>query len=421
MGRVFPLVFPRAIFAHCSARLDLQMFMLNIVIGAMLTVPLLAVSTITAGSTSTTLNGLLGFDSCRARWVAEHLAHPRAAFRDGRRIFLSHRLRRELPWLSEFRKVHHSAPVLNPWRVPAAHDGSARRWRVCRCRDGRHVQHLPLWLHGGDRTFDVMGCTAAYVFSLAGAHLRHSHIWLGYPGWLSCLLISRTASDPSQLRAPTSRIQLRHIFRCETRWPARCTCRSSESRSRWASEGEHGAYSSLAGLYVFRFTARQSSCDCYSGSPRGYGSCKQRRASTVGQSPAWHDGTLLAAGALWAATPTDHDTVKKSAPLRSPAAKTSKKRLTLKEAQAQGLDEHPYRRIRNTLYTAKGEKALGLRRRKRLSAFQSSKISASRHRRTYDVKGGGRLGAKAGRIIGSDAVVNARYPHPAYRGPIGLA
>jgi len=47
-------VFPRPIYAYRSARLDIQVFMLSIVLGAVLLTPLVAISTITAGWTSMT-------------------------------------------------------------------------------------------------------------------------------------------------------------------------------------------------------------------------------------------------------------------------------------------------------------------------------------------------------------------------------
>ena len=136
-------------------------------------------------------------------------------------------------------------------------------------------------------------------------------------------------------------------------------------------------------------------------------------------------GALLAAGALWAATSTQNpDTVKKTTPLQSPAAKMPGKQLTLKEAQSQGLAAHTYQRRHNTLYSSKGEKLLAFDTGKGYQLFRIVKDQRKPVADgTYDIKGGGQLKVQGGRIIWSDHVINNRYPHPGYSGmgPIGLA
>jgi len=136
-------------------------------------------------------------------------------------------------------------------------------------------------------------------------------------------------------------------------------------------------------------------------------------------------GALLAAGALWAATSAENpDTGKKTPPLQSPTAEMPKKQLTLKEAQAQGLDTHTYRRMHNTLYSSKGEKLLAFDTGKGYQLFRilkGQRMPAADG--TYDIKGGGQLKVEGGRIIWSDNVINNRYPNPGYvgMGPVGLA
>lgn len=130
-------------------------------------------------------------------------------------------------------------------------------------------------------------------------------------------------------------------------------------------------------------------------------------------------GALLGAGALWAATSAE-----KSAPLPSPAAPMSMKPLSLKEAQAQGLDTHTYGRMHNTLYSAKGEKLLAFDTGKGYQLFKILKDQRTPAADgTYDIKGGGQLKVQGGRIIWSDNVINNRYPNPGYigMGPSGLA
>jgi len=258
-------VFPRAIYAHRSARLDVPVFMLSIALGAVLLTPLLAISTITAGWTSTTLSGLVGVREQLPDgdwWPSIWLTLALFLIMDAG-FFVSHRLQHKLHWLWEFHKVHHSAPVLNPL-------SAFRQHPVDQLVDGAFIG-VATGITLGIFDYGYMGVAepltamgynlGVYVFYLAGAHLRHSHIWLGYPGWLSRLLISPAQH---QIHHSTERrhrdVNFGGIFAL---WDALTGTlyvpNRRESFPIGLPQGEHPAYSSLVGLYVlpvYRAAAR---------------------------------------------------------------------------------------------------------------------------------------------------------------------
>ena len=107
-------------------------------------------------------------------------------------VYLAHRLFHRVPWLWEFHKVHHSAEQLNPITLFRMHP-------VDLFLTGLIVSVLSALCFGG--FFYLVGAepTAArlfglnvvtFLFYLLGYNLRHSHVWLDYPGWLGRVLIS---------------------------------------------------------------------------------------------------------------------------------------------------------------------------------------------------------------------------------------
>ena len=107
-------------------------------------------------------------------------------------VFLLHYLHHRIPILWEFHKVHHSAEVLNPITLYRMHP-------VDLFLTGLGVALLSglafagfFYLTGKEPSpYTLFNLNViVFVFYLAGYNLRHSHIWLNYPSWLSRIFVS---------------------------------------------------------------------------------------------------------------------------------------------------------------------------------------------------------------------------------------
>ena len=107
-------------------------------------------------------------------------------------IFFSHYLQHKVPILWEFHKVHHSAEVLTPITVfrTSPVDLLGTGVAVILAESGMRA----LWVAAIGPAPDlltILGMNAGiFLFYLFGYNLRHSHIWLAYPSWLSEILVS---------------------------------------------------------------------------------------------------------------------------------------------------------------------------------------------------------------------------------------
>jgi sterol desaturase/sphingolipid hydroxylase (fatty acid hydroxylase superfamily)/creatinine amidohydrolase/Fe(II)-dependent formamide hydrolase-like protein len=121
-------------------------------------------------------------------------------------VFILHYLHHRIPLLWEFHKVHHSAEVLNPITLYRMHP-------VDLFLTGLGVAVLSglafamfFYLTGKELSpYTLFNLNiVVFVFYLAGYNLRHSHIWLNYPAWLSRIFVSPAqhqihhSSDPKR-------------------------------------------------------------------------------------------------------------------------------------------------------------------------------------------------------------------------------
>ena len=107
-------------------------------------------------------------------------------------VYLLHYLHHRIPFFWEFHKVHHSAEVLNPMTLFRMHPvdlfltGSAATLMTGLAFAGFFYltgkQPSAFTLHN----LNVI----VFAFYLLGYNLRHSHIWLNYPQWVSYIFIS---------------------------------------------------------------------------------------------------------------------------------------------------------------------------------------------------------------------------------------
>ncbi|MGI9273350.1 MAG: creatininase family protein [Endozoicomonas sp.] len=107
-------------------------------------------------------------------------------------VFLAHWLQHKVPFLWEFHKVHHSATSLTPLTVYRMHPvDDILSFSLASICSNFATLTVSLLLGEPAPVVQVFGLNlVVFLFYLLGYNLRHSHVWLPYPAWLSHLLIS---------------------------------------------------------------------------------------------------------------------------------------------------------------------------------------------------------------------------------------
>jgi sterol desaturase/sphingolipid hydroxylase (fatty acid hydroxylase superfamily)/predicted lipoprotein len=103
-----------------------------------------------------------------------------------------HRLMHRVPALWELHKVHHSAEVLTPLTLYRTHPIESLINGARGVVAMGLVTGVFIWLFGGQvRGWEVLGVDAiGFVWTLLGANLRHSHVWLSYGPWVERVFLS---------------------------------------------------------------------------------------------------------------------------------------------------------------------------------------------------------------------------------------
>ncbi len=106
--------------------------------------------------------------------------------------YLLHRLLHAVPFLWEFHKVHHSAKVLTPFTFYRVHPIENILFGFRYVLTIGITTGVFIYLFAGKiDLYDVIGVNVfAFIFSLLGSNLRHSHIKFKYPRFLETFLIS---------------------------------------------------------------------------------------------------------------------------------------------------------------------------------------------------------------------------------------
>lgn len=193
-GAIWSTIFDRGIWLHRSALIDYACFAINGFL-AMVTRFAIIVGGAMAGGLgylvlilftgSLGLSVQPGFVSLAAFTVFSLVVHDFANYG-------SHYLMHRVPLLWEFHKVHHSAQVLTPITAFRVHPGEILFIDFIEGLAFGIAAAIGLWLFGAQTDpLRIFGLNVGiFVFYLLGANLRHSHIWLPYPKWLSHILIS---------------------------------------------------------------------------------------------------------------------------------------------------------------------------------------------------------------------------------------
>jgi len=196
-------VAPRQVYAHRSARLDYWFFYLNTAVFGLILAPLVAAPTVAAFVAHILGGGPAPAVPSAAPWWSVVLAAANLLAMD-LALYIGHYLQHKVPVLWEFHKVHHSAEVLTPitaFRVHPVDDLLTLSLTALFTGVVQGLFHVAAGT--GITDMRVLGVNVLlFAWYLFGFHLRHSHVWLAYPGWLSHLLISPAQHQIHHSSAP---------------------------------------------------------------------------------------------------------------------------------------------------------------------------------------------------------------------------
>jgi sterol desaturase/sphingolipid hydroxylase (fatty acid hydroxylase superfamily) len=193
---------PRGIFGHRSARLDYWFFYLNTVLFGLILAPLVAAPTV-ASFVATMLGDSAPMPTPASPWWSIGLTVASLLSMD-LALYIGHYLQHKVPILWEFHKVHHSAEVLTPITAFRVHPVDDLLTLSLTALFTGIVQGLLHVVAGtGIADLRVLGVNVLlFGWYLFGFHLRHSHVWLAYPAWLSHLLVSPAQHQIHHSSAP---------------------------------------------------------------------------------------------------------------------------------------------------------------------------------------------------------------------------
>lgn len=250
--------FPRRIYAHPSAKLDYLYFVVNKISFAFLFAPVIVGSVTVSG------------------WIEAGFGAPQAASQSAEAgfwpallftlclalaldfsIFLTHTLQHKVPLLWEFHKIHHSAEVMTPITVYRMHPvDDLLTGSVAGLMTGTVYGLFALWHPEGVGLVSVLEVNLLlFLFYVFGYNLRHSHIWLAYPGWLSRILVSPAQHQIHHSSEPRHFDRNMGFMFAFWDWMAGTLYvpKSHEDFPLGLYKGEHREYDSLARLYFLPF------------------------------------------------------------------------------------------------------------------------------------------------------------------------
>jgi sterol desaturase/sphingolipid hydroxylase (fatty acid hydroxylase superfamily) len=186
--------FPAAVWRDPSAWLDVRYFVVHQMLRVWIYGSLaLAVGAATTSALAVALAAWLGPPPVPAR--AAGLAARAAATLFGIALadfagFLAHTLQHRSPLLWEFHKVHHSLTVMHPLSNYREHWVDNLFYAVVHGVTAGVVASVGTQLLGAPvPVLAILGVNAlVFAFDAAGYNLRHSHVWVAWPGWLGHLL-----------------------------------------------------------------------------------------------------------------------------------------------------------------------------------------------------------------------------------------
>jgi sterol desaturase/sphingolipid hydroxylase (fatty acid hydroxylase superfamily) len=193
----FAFVFPRRVWSHPSAWLDLRYFFFHrmtghfLVAGGGVFASAAVLVLLTGGegfpdaAHTTLLTGWTGLIASVGFMILALIVADFTAF-------LVHYLQHKIPLLWQFHKVHHSAEVMHPLSNYREHPidnlvytlTTGASYGVLLAAAAHVIGYLP-------DTMSLLGIPVfMFLFNISGYNLRHSHIWLRWPGRWSMIFPS---------------------------------------------------------------------------------------------------------------------------------------------------------------------------------------------------------------------------------------
>lgn len=182
-------LFPKKVWKHPSAWLDVRYFFFHMFIGHFLMLGL------SAGAATLAYQWASGGFSAEGIAPAEPLEGWLGVFVTVAYMivlflvvdflgFYAHYLQHKIPLLWQFHKVHHSAEVMHPISNFREHPVDNFFYKILIGLGGGAVTGFTFRILGYQPNLPVLlGIPVVmFLFNIAGYNLRHSHIWLRWPG-----------------------------------------------------------------------------------------------------------------------------------------------------------------------------------------------------------------------------------------------
>ena len=251
---------PGQIYTHASARLDYRFYALSMMLYGAGLVPIAITAPALARWTNDALITVLGATAAapgepQMGIGALYTLSVLIAFDAG--TWLAHLLQHKVATLWEFHKVHHSAQVLTPITAYRMHPVDIMVSGTVAGATTGVMGGAFAWANAAavDETL-VLGLNAGlFAFYLLGFNLRHSHIWLAYPTWLSWVLISPAQHQIHHSQAPRHfDMNLGFVFSMWDRMAGTLYVpRTREAIQYGIGNGEDEDYESVTALYCVPF------------------------------------------------------------------------------------------------------------------------------------------------------------------------
>ena len=180
-------VFDRGYWLHGSTAVDVSLMFLNHTLRVLLLVPLLGSHLAATLVVGRFLQRNLGdAPELDLPWLAIATIYSVTMFlaQDLSR-FVLHLAMHRCAALWRFHRTHHSAPVLTPLTLFRVHPVEHGLYFLRSLAVFGLISGGAIWLFGRDfAAFDILGVgLAGFLFNVAGANLRHSHVWLTFGRW----------------------------------------------------------------------------------------------------------------------------------------------------------------------------------------------------------------------------------------------